>query len=128
MTTLKLLIWFAFIFIHAWHDYKQITDENERPNYLLSFTVRGFVAILHAILFDPHNFLDWLPVLIFQVTSFYLFFPILLNSFRKKEIFYVGQHSGYLDSYFYKHREAQLIFIALVLIVFVLSVIVIYQR
>jgi hypothetical protein len=128
MITLKILVWFAFIVGHAWHDYKQINDENERPNYLLSFTVRGFIAILHAILFDPHNFFDWLPVLIFQVTSFYLFFPILLNSFRKKEIFYVGQNSGWLDSYFYKHREAQLIFIAGVLSVFILSVIVIYQR
>lgn len=128
MITIKLLIWFAFIVGHAWHDYKQIRDENERPNYLLSFTIRGFVAILHAILFDPHNFLDWLPVLIFQVTSFYLFFPALLNILRKKELFYVGHHSGYLDSYFYKHRISHLIFIAMVLVLFVLSVIVIYQR
>lgn len=128
MITIKLLIWFAFILIHAWHDYKQIHDDNERPNYLFSFTVRGFFAILHAILFDPHNFLDWLPALIFQVTSFYLFFPILLNSFRKKELFYVGQHSGWLDSYFYKHRVSHLIFITLVWILFCLSVIVIYQR
>ena len=126
---LKLLPWIAFIIGHAFFDFYRIKG-NDKPNYLMSFTIRGMVAIAHVVIFFPftdHPF-DWWPLLIFQCTSFWLLFPYLLNKLRRKPAMYVGTNSGWIDFYFLNHPVNQWIAKAAVFIVMVLSTIVIYHK
>lgn len=124
---LKLLPWIAFIVGHAFFDFYRIKG-NDKPIYLQSFIIRGMVAIAHALLFNPQNTIDWLPVLFFQVTSFWLLFPYLLNKLRRKKALYVGAESGWIDGYFLNHPVNQVIAKIAALIVLVLSTIVIYHK
>lgn len=124
---LKLLPWIAFIVGHAFFDFYRI-KKDDKPIYLQSFIIRGMVAIAHALLFNPQNTIDWLPVLIFQVTSFWLFFPLLLNGLRRKPALYVGAQSGWMDFYFLNHPLNQWILKVGSLALMVLSTIVIYHK
>lgn len=124
---LKLLPWIAFIIGHAFFDFYKIKG-NDKPIYLQSFIIRGIAAILHALLFDPQNTIDWLPVLLFQVTSFWIIFPLLLNGLRRKPALYVGAQSGWIDGYFLNHPVNQVIAKVAALIVLVLSTIVIFHK
>lgn len=108
-------------------------DRNGRkPNYLAMFCARGFFAIVHAILFNPHNFFDWWPILLFQVTSFWILFELALNIVRKKPLLYfdtVEHDSGLIDRVFSKlgitfHAFAKVLCFA----VMVLSIAVLYHR
>jgi len=49
--TLKLLLWLIPIALNVWID-----RNGRKPNYLLMFILRGFAAILHGILFNPHKY------------------------------------------------------------------------
>lgn len=124
---LKLLPWIAFIVGHAFFDFYRI-KKDDKPIYLQSFIIRGMVAIAHALLFNPQNVVDWLPVLIFQLTSFWLFFPLLLNGLRRKPALYVGAQSGWMDYYFLNHPINQWIAKAAALTLMVLSTIVVYHK
>lgn len=124
---LKLLPWIAFIVGHAFFDFYRI-KKDDKPIYLQSFIIRGMVAIAHALLFNPQNVVDWLPVLIFQLTSFWLFFPLLLNGLRRKPALYVGSQSGWMDYYFLNHPINQWIAKAAALTLMILSTIVIYHK
>lgn len=124
---LKLLPWIAFIIGHAFFDFYRI-KKDDKPIYLQSFIVRGMVAIAHALLFNPQNVIDWLPVLIFQCSSFWIIFPLLLNGLRRKPALYVGAQSGWTDAYFLNHPVNQVIAKFAALVVMVLSTIVIYQK
>jgi len=124
---LKLLPWIAFIIGHAFFDFYRI-GKSEKPIYLQSFIIRGMAAILHALLFNPQNVVDWLPVLLFQVTSFWLFFPAFLNGLRRKPLLYVGTDSGWTDAYFLKHPFNQIIAKVAALVLMVLSTVVIYHK
>lgn len=126
---LKLLPWIAFIVGHAFFDFYRI-KKDDKPIYLQSFIIRGMVAIAHVVIFFPytdHPF-EWWPLLIFQVTSFWLIFPLLLNGLRRKPALYVGAQSGWMDEYFLNHPINQWIAKAAALTLMVLSTIVIYQK
>ncbi len=93
-----LLLWLIPIAANVYMDRK-----GRKPNYIQMFLLRGMAAILHAILFNPHNVYDWLPILIFQVTSFWLIFEIALNLVRGKHFLYYDHlegDSGYIDRFF----------------------------
>lgn len=130
MITLYLLLWLIFIGVDVYRNYYLIEVKKTRPIYIQSFILRWMVAILHGILFDPRNVADCIPVFIFQVTSFWLLFDLILNYLRKKPMLYMGDQSGWIDRTFtWINSDAFLFFckvLALVLCVF--SVIVIYTR
>jgi len=129
MITLKLIIWLLFIVAHAYFDYYRITIEKKHPIYWQSFLfIRLPAGLLYLLLWDWHNWLYAGNYILFECTSFYLTFPALLNIFRKKELFYLGKSSGWLDTHFIKHPVQFRIALLLALVICILSVIVIYQR
>lgn len=98
MTTLLLLLWLIPIAANVYVDRK-----GRKPNYVIMFILRGMVAIGHGILFNPQNMWDYVPVFIFQVTSFWLIFEIALNIVRGKDILYYDRSegdSGIIDRFF----------------------------
>jgi hypothetical protein len=127
ITTLFLLLWLIPIAVNIYTDRK-----GRKPNYLQMFIIRGMAAILHGILFNPHNMLDYLPVFIFQVTSFWVLFEIGLNIIRKKPLLYYDQKeldSGILDRFFAKRGTTiHLIAKIVAVLLCILSVIVIYNK
>lgn len=129
MTALYLIIWFGFIAGEAYRNYYIIEKSKSRPNYLQSFVLRGMAAILQGVLFNPQNMADYLPVFIFQVSSFWLLFDVLLNYMRQKPFLYVGKDSGYIDKFFvWVNSDAFLLTCkVLAFMVMVLAVFVVYQ-
>lgn len=125
MTILFLSLWLIPIAANIYWD-----RNGRKPNYLQMFIIRGMAAILHAILFNPKDTTEWIPILIFQVTSFWIFFEIGLNIVRGKPIMYydnVEGDSGMIDRFF-KVAGVELHFIAkcACIILMVLSAIVVY--
>lgn len=105
-----IIIWLAFIVVHAFYDKRNFGKKKESPVYIASFLVRGGIAIVHAALFDileirpmPDTMywkplvIWWAPILIWQVSSFYLFFDPFLNYIRHLKVSYRGKTSGWLD-------------------------------
>lgn len=129
---LKLLAWFLVIGGNVYLDRK-----GRKPNYLAMFCVRGFCAIVHGVLFDPRNTTDYLPVFLFQITSFWLFFELALNIIWKRSLLYYDKKendSGWIDGFFYwLYRKLESDFLhtyakALAFVLMVISIIVIYYR
>lgn len=129
---LLLLVWFIPIFINAWLDRK-----GEKRNYIVVFIARAWAAILHGILMQVQKpfydaWPDYVPVFIFQVTSFWIFFELILNYLRNDPAFYYDQKegdSGWIDRFF-KWAGPTWHYIAkgLCFIVMILSAIVVYHR
>lgn len=118
------LLWFVIIAVDAYRNHI-IIKEGNRPNYLQSFIFRGMAAIIHAIwidglfrifyplrlfydaplgLFTTELFRVWGPVLLFQLFSFAFLFNIILNSLRNKDLDYIGDHSGWIESFLSKFK------------------------
>jgi hypothetical protein len=127
MITIYLLLWLLPIAGNVYLD-----RNGRKPNYLQMFIIRGFFAILHAILFNPHNTLDWIPILTFQVTSFWIFFELGLNIVRGNDWLYYDDRehdSGVIDRLFsWAGYEFHAIVKAIVFVFMILSIIVIYHR
>jgi len=127
MITLFLLLWLLPIVGNVYLD-----RTGRKPNYLIMFILRGMAAILHGILFNPHNLYDYLPIFIFQITSFWIVFEISLNLVRGKHWLYYDHSegdSGIIDRFFmWAGEKAHGIVKILCFIVMVLSIIVIYNR
>lgn len=127
MKTFYFILWFLIIELEVWRNYYIIEVKKQAPSYLLSFILRSMAAIVYGILFNPQNFNDYSPILIFQVTSFWIVFDLSLNILRDKEIFYTGHESGWLD----KLGKIPLLYLFLKLSAFALmifSIITIYKR
>jgi hypothetical protein len=127
MIAFFLLLWLIPIAANV------LADRNGRkPNYLVMFILRGMAAILHGVLFEPDNFGEYFPVLVFQVTSFWLIFEATLNYLREKPLLYydtVEKDSGYIDRFFaWAGNPAHTIAKVCTLILCILSIIVIYAR
>lgn len=141
MITFILLLWLIPIAANVYMD-----RNGRKPEYIQMFILRGMAAIIHAILLDvvcdvfPDNLwtysvwgliLIWLPVLIFQTTSFWILFEIALNIVRKREVFYFDRKehdSGWIDRIFDAlgsgiHLLAKII----ALVICILSIITIYN-
>jgi hypothetical protein len=98
MKILLLLLWLVPIAINIYAD-----KDGDKPNYLQVFILRGFCAILHGALFNPQGWVDYEPILIFQVTSYWLLFEIGLNAVRGRALLYydtVEKDSGWIDRFF----------------------------
>jgi hypothetical protein len=96
-----MIIWLIIILLEAYRNWHIIEVQKSRPNYLQSFILRGIVAIFHGIYMGVTEPANWYPVLIFQVSSFWILFDVTLNILRGKSIFYLGDpkkgSSGWLD-------------------------------
>lgn len=89
MITLKLFLWLIPIGVNVWVDRK-----GRKPNYLMMFMLRGMASIVHAVLFDPTVPMDYFLILIFQVTSFWILFDLLLNALRGRPALYYDTKEG----------------------------------
>lgn len=142
MITFILLLWLIPIAVNVYLD-----RNGRKPDYLQMFILRGIAAILHGVLLDivcdvfPENlwsysvwqlFLIWLPLLLFQATSFWILFELALNIVRKRELFYYDRKeddSGWIDQIFdVLGNGAHLIAKVIALTICVLSIMVIYSR
>lgn len=130
MIALYLLLWLVFIAAEVYRNYRIIEINHSRPSYLKSFVVRGMAAIMHGVLFNPVNMHDYWPVLIYQVTSFWVLFDLSLNWLRQKPMLYMGKQSGLIDKAFNWIGSDGFLFFCKVLavVVCVFSIIVIYTR
>lgn len=97
---LKLLLWLVAIEANVYADRKgRKPGKTDWASYLVMFILRCIAAILHAALFIPGQWMGtdfanrvwlhlWLPVVIFQATSFWLLFDVqlnLINHFRDEK-------------------------------------------
>lgn len=135
---IKLLAWLIAPAFNAWVDRK-----GKKPFYLVVNIFRGVACIVHGSLFIPGwAWQEWFrfywPVLIFQITSFWLVFELVLNLWWNKyhprdprPLFYYDQKegdSGPTDRFFrwtgpVGHRVAK----ALAFILMIISIFLIYD-
>lgn len=94
-------LWLVFIAWEVRRNYRIIEVHKERPDYLNSFGVRCFFGTLSLFLmcqsWDPAYFDTWIeafPAIVYELTSFYLFFDPALNIARGKPWDYQGKDSG----------------------------------
>lgn len=91
-----MIFWILYILAEAKIQGYLIENKKWKPIYIQLFIIRGMVAIVYGIFLDvtPEQYL---PLLLFQITSFWIFFDLFLNFFRKKPWNYKGKTSGWLD-------------------------------
>jgi hypothetical protein len=115
------MIWLLYILADSLANCYLIENRKTVPNYIVLFLIRAICAIIYgAYVLDVHEetFLLWLG----QVTlPFPFFFNTLLNTWRRKDIDYVGEHSGWIDSFVFKHK-LQRPYFWLTFILFVIAV------
>ncbi len=111
MITLKLLIWLLPISFNVWTDRK-----GRKPDYLVMFILRGCAAILYlGWVWDAQggyhlieDVVNLTPLVMFMVTSWWLFFEVGLNLVRGKNLLYfdtVERDSGWIDKFFAKYQK-----------------------
>lgn len=132
MIILKLVLWLIPIGINVWFARKR-----QKPEYLVQFILRVMASIIHGSLFVSGT-ADWpvyLVVVIFQVTSFWILFEVVLNFIWGEHPLYFDhkeKDSGYIDRFFAWMGETgwvlHFIAKAFALILCVLSVIVILYQ
>jgi hypothetical protein len=101
MKIFLLCLWLLFIILEIVRNYYLIEIVLRSPDYKYSFFFRAFVAFFHAVLFNLQVPADWWPVLIFQLTSFWILFSPLLNILRDRPFWYLGKKSGWIDSFLF---------------------------
>lgn len=101
-----MIYWFLFIGLEIYRNYFLIEKRRMKPSYLDSFIFRAFFGMICLFImyrgFDPLGDYTtiWkaIPIVAFEVSSFYLLFDPILNLLRGKPILYRGKSSGWLDS------------------------------
>lgn len=136
MVTVKLLIWLVPIAANVWADAK-----GRKPNYIVMFILRAVAVGLYLGLWIDHvlyDLKDWLPVVpvfLYCVTSFWLFFELALNiiyNIRENEdrsllYFDIKEgDSGWIDRFFAKRPQLHSIAKLITLIVMVVSIVLTY--
>lgn len=97
MNLIQASLWIPFIAFEIWRN-RRMRLNNVKPDYLNSFGIRGILAIVHgSLIVQVNNWSEALPVLGFQVASFYLVFDLALNAITGDKWNYQGKTSGYLD-------------------------------
>ena len=130
MITIILSLWIIVIAVEVWRNYYLIEVKKTKPNYFLSFVVRGMAAILHGVFFDLESMREYWVPFIFQVTSFWIVFNPALNYFRKKPFFYFGKESGIFDRLFLKINDDRfaLVFYIGMMVLCAIATTVLYMR
>lgn len=131
---IKLLIWLIPIAANV------IADAGGRkPNYLAMFFLRAFTFIIYGVLWTLPTYgwiLRWLPVAVFQLTSYWLLFELGLNiayNIRENEnrsLLYFDQKekdSGWIDRFFARFPQLHTPAKVVTAILMVSSIIMIYR-
>lgn len=105
MIYLKLLGW-VLIGIGTWVliDWYQIVRLKRSINHLSETILRCMTGIVYgALVFDAQRGMQGVWVILFEATSFYLFFEIALNLTRGMALDYIG-HTSAIDRFLYNRR------------------------
>jgi hypothetical protein len=132
MITLKLLIWLLPIAFNVWTDRK-----GRKPDYLVTFIIRGIASILYlGWVWDAQggyhlieDVVNLTPLIMFMVTSWWLFFEVGLNLVRGKNLLYfdtVEKDSGWIDKFFAKYQKLHTPTKLFALLIMALSIYTIY--
>ncbi|MEM5811094.1 MAG: hypothetical protein QXP66_04325 [Candidatus Aenigmatarchaeota archaeon] len=73
-------------------------------------------SILHGIFCNVQDLEQYFYLVVFQTSSFWLFFDLTLNLLRKKDIFYLGENS-LIDKLFKRMGKVVLIFAKIIVLV-----------
>jgi len=94
-----MITWFLYIIAEALIQAHYIKEGN-RPNYLQLFIIRGMASIFHGVIVNvqPYPWYDYPLLVLWQASSFWIFFDLILNELRGKPLDYKGENSGWLDS------------------------------
>lgn len=107
---IALLLWLLIPITNAIADWYIIERLKKPIDHLIEFIFRGMVAILYgALVFDAQVGHHGAMVIVYEVTSFYLIFELLLNLLRWKPADYIGKSSR-LDIFLSKNRSLYWIF------------------
>jgi len=121
MIALKLTGWLALILINVYIDWRLIKS-GKGVNHVVETVIRIAVGILYAgLVFGvrrPDEHFQW--VALFEATSFYLFFELLLNKARGLDWFYLG-NTAVTDRWFKKNFPAYIGLKGFALALFLLS-------
>ena len=132
MVTIKLLLWLIPISVNIWIDRK-----GRKPDYLVVGILRGIISILYLggvwnvqggyhLIEDVVNLT---PLVMFMVTSWWLFFEVGLNLVRGKNLLYfdtVEKDSGWIDRFFAKYQKLHTPTKLFALLIMALSIYTIY--
>lgn len=130
MTTLLLVLWLVVIAVNVYLDRK-----GPKRIYLVVNTIRGMAMIIHAALFGvgPTEYLFLAAIVTYQVTAYFIFFPLWLNMVTGKTPYltYIDRKendSGWVDRYFAKRKPVVLVYWNLAALVgMVIATILIYE-
>jgi hypothetical protein len=143
MITLVLFLWVVIISVFVYRD-----RNGRKPDYGLEYFFRSCAALAHMIILDllcnyfPDGGWEWgdswmmiklaIPVILFQMTSFWILFELSLNIYLGRELLYFDRKeldSGWIDKLFDRlGNVAHLLAKILVLIICILSIITLYNR
>lgn len=100
------MIWLLYILLDSYANYLWIEKKKSAPNYIILFLIRGIAAIVYGALIRDvqDNFISIFGWFAFVTCSFPFLFNTLLNSWRKKPIDYLGESSGWIDTFMVKHK------------------------
>lgn len=101
---MKEIGWLVIIAAWVWIDWYQIVKLKRDVNHVVEVILRAGCGILYGgLVFDAQPGMMGVWVILFEVTSFYLFFEITLNIARKLSWDYLGQTSA-MDRFLYHRR------------------------
>jgi len=101
---MKELGWIVIIASWVWVDWYQIVKLRQTINHLVEVILRGMCGILYgALIFDAQPGMMGVWVILFEISSFYLFFEVALNLARRVAWDYLGQTSA-MDRFLYNKR------------------------
>ncbi len=89
-----LHIWFAYILFDAIANWYIIEKKKINPAHSVLFVGRCAIAIIYGgfvLDLQPGNFI---PFAAFTGGSFWILFDMLLNVFRSKNLFYIGENAS----------------------------------
>lgn len=122
--TINILLWLGFVWFEIGRNYFLIEGLEIRPHYGIS----AFIRFIAGGLFFFHAYPDpatagFISIVygLFQWTSFYILFDLILNKLRGKDWDYRGKNSGSLDKLpdtkYYLLKAGSLVVLILTLIV-----------
>ena len=105
-----MIWWIGYIAFDLWRNWHRTVKVKKSPDYLGNFMYRAFFGLVFIFIIYPDfapfwdNSTIWwaIPVVAFEVSSFYLLFDPILNKLRGKHWLYRGKKSGWIDKLFIK--------------------------